>query len=162
MVKDYDCEILYHPGKANKVADALIQKSIATLMSIQELPNSLQKEINSLELELIVGRVSALTLQPTIYESIQGAQELDPELYRIREEVKKGSNSEFSLTTDGVLNLRGRLCVPNDDDIRTQLLTEAHATPYSCHPGATKMYKDLKESFWWSGMKKDVAKFVEK
>ena len=78
MVKDYDCEILYHPGKANKVADALCRKSTATLMSIQELPNSLQKEINSLDLELIVGGVSALTLQPTIYEGIQGAQELDP------------------------------------------------------------------------------------
>ena len=107
LVKDYDCEILYHPGKANKVADALSRKSTATLMSIQELPNSLQKEINSLELELIVGGVSALTLQPTIYENIQGAQELDPELYRIREEVKKGAESEFSLTTDGVLSLRG-------------------------------------------------------
>ncbi|KAL5556706.1 hypothetical protein UlMin_038942 [Ulmus minor] len=81
LVKDYDCEILYHPGKANKVVDALSRKSTATLMSIQELPNSLQKEINSLVLELIVGGVSALTLQPTIYESIQGAQELDPELY---------------------------------------------------------------------------------
>ena len=122
LVKDYDCEILYHPGKANKVADALSRKSTATLMSIQELPNSLQKEINSLELELIVGGVSALTLQPTIYEKIQGAQELDPELYRIREEVKKGSNSEFSLTTDGVLSLRGRLCVLDDDELRTQLL----------------------------------------
>ena len=62
LVKDYDCEILYHPGKANKVVDALSRKSTATLMSIQELPNSLQKEINSLELELIVGGVSALTL----------------------------------------------------------------------------------------------------
>ena len=79
----------------------------------------MQKDINSLDLELIVGGVSALTLQPTIYESIQGAQELDPELYRIREEVQKGSNSKFSLTSDGVLNLRGRLCVPNDDDLRT-------------------------------------------
>ncbi|KAL5560800.1 hypothetical protein UlMin_037011 [Ulmus minor] len=73
LVKDYDCEILYHPGKANKVADALSRKSTATLISIQKLPNSLQKEINSLDLELILGEVSALMLQPTIYESIQGA-----------------------------------------------------------------------------------------
>ena len=41
-------------------------------------------------------------------------------------------------------------------------MTEAHATPYSIHQGATKKYKDLKESFWWPSMKGNVAKFVEK
>ena len=50
-------------------------------MSIQGLPNSLQKDINSLKLELIVGQLLTLTLQPTIFEGIQGAQELDPELH---------------------------------------------------------------------------------
>ena len=62
LVKDYDCEILYHLGKANHVADTLSRKSIATLMSIHGLPYPLQKEINDLELELIVGQVSTLTL----------------------------------------------------------------------------------------------------
>ncbi|KAL5564201.1 hypothetical protein UlMin_027365 [Ulmus minor] len=82
---------------------------------------------------------------------MQGAQELDPALHRIREEVKEGENTEFSLSSDGILNFRGRVCVPDDPELRTQILTEAHATPYSVHPGATKMYKDLKEKFWWSG-----------
>ncbi|KAL5541311.1 hypothetical protein UlMin_044571 [Ulmus minor] len=131
-------------------------------MSIQALPHPLQKEINSLELEFITGQVSALTLQPTIFECMQGAQELDPTLQRIREEVKEGKNTEFHLSSDRTLNFRGRVCVPDDPELRTQILTEAHATPYSVHPGATKMYKDLKEKFWWSGMKGDVAKFVEK
>ncbi|KAL5563733.1 hypothetical protein UlMin_033480 [Ulmus minor] len=79
---------------------------------------------------------------------MQGAQELDPVLHRIREEVKEGKHTEFSLSSDGILNFRGRVCVP---ELRTQILSEAHATPYSVHPGATKMYKDLKEKFWWSG-----------
>jgi len=51
---------------------------------------------------------------------------------------------------------------PQREELRNQLLTEAHITPYSIHPGATKMYKDLKEGFWWSGMKKDVANYVAK
>ena len=38
---------------------------------------------------------------------------------------------------------------------------EAHYTPYTVHPGATKMYKDVSKVFWWIGLKRDVAKFVE-
>ena len=87
---------------------------------------------------------------------------MDPELNRIREAVKNGTNAEFSLSPDGVLNLKGRICIPNDEELRKQLLEEAHTTPYSVHPGATKMYKDMKEGFWWLGMKKDVANYVAK
>ena len=46
--------------------------------------------------------------------------------------------------------------------MREQLLIEAHETPYSVHPGTTKMYQDLKKGYWWPGMKKDVVRFVEK
>ncbi|KAL5550615.1 hypothetical protein UlMin_000791 [Ulmus minor] len=118
LVKDYDCEILYHPGKANCVADALSRKSTAT-----------------------------------------GVQEFDPQLLRVKERVLEGKEAEFSVSTDGVLHYKGRLCIPDDAEIKEQLLSEAHATPYSVHPGATKMYQDLKERFWWSGMKKEVAEY---
>ena len=110
-------------------------------MSIQALPHPLQKEINRLELEFIVGQVSVLTLQPTIFEFMQGAKELDPALHQIREEVKEGKNTEFSLSSDGILNFRGRVCVPDDPELRAQILTEAHATRYSFHPGATRCIK---------------------
>ncbi|KAL5567930.1 hypothetical protein UlMin_024505 [Ulmus minor] len=100
LVKDYDCEILYHPGKANRVADALSRNTSATLMSIQGLPKLLQSDINSLELEFIGGQLSALTLQPTIMEGMRGAQELDPNIFRIREAVENGTNTEFSISTD--------------------------------------------------------------
>ena len=101
-----------------------------------------------MELELLEGQLSTLTLQPTIFEGIQGPQELDLELHQIREVVKEGTNTEFSLSTDGVLNCRGRLCIPNDEELRNQILTEAHATPYSVHSDAMKMYKNLKKDFW--------------
>ena len=117
LVKDYNCKIMYHPGKANRVAEALSQKSTTTLMSIQGLPSPLQKEINSLELELIEGHFSTLTLQPTIFEGIQRVQDLDPELQRIRESIKEGTNTKFSLSLNGVLNFKGRLCVPNDEKL---------------------------------------------
>nr|GFC62004.1 retrotransposon-related protein [Tanacetum cinerariifolium] len=53
-----------------------------------------------------------------------------------------------------------RLVVPNDATLREALLTEAHSSPFSVHPGSMKMYHDLKQYFWWSGMKSDVATFV--
>nr|GFB79032.1 putative reverse transcriptase domain-containing protein [Tanacetum cinerariifolium] len=55
-----------------------------------------------------------------------------------------------------------RLCVPNDATLREALLTEAHSSPFSVHPGSTKMYHDLKQHFWWIVMKRDVATFVSK
>nr|GFC54922.1 putative reverse transcriptase domain-containing protein [Tanacetum cinerariifolium] len=55
-----------------------------------------------------------------------------------------------------------RLVVPNDASLRETLLTEAHSSPFSIHPGSTKMYHDLKQHFWWSGMKRDVATFVSR
>ena len=61
-----------------------------------------------------------------------------------------------------MLRLQGRLCVPNIDDLRQRIMAEVHEAQYSIHPGATKMYRDLREISWWSGMKKDIAAFVAK
>nr|GFB00603.1 retrotransposon protein, putative, Ty3-gypsy subclass [Tanacetum cinerariifolium] len=69
---------------------------------------------------------------------------------------------EFYLDDDNVLWQGTRLVVPNDATLREALLTEAHSSPFSIHPGSTKMYHDLKQHFWWSGMKGDVALFVSK
>lgn len=55
-----------------------------------------------------------------------------------------------------------RLCVPANKELREELLEEAHRSSYSIHLGETKMYRDLREQFWWSGMKRDVADFVSK
>jgi IS30 family transposase len=50
--------------------------------------------------------------------------------------------------------------VPDIPEIKQLILKEAHETPYSIHPGSTKMYMDLKELFWWNNMKREIAKFV--
>ncbi|KAL5574118.1 hypothetical protein UlMin_023715 [Ulmus minor] len=92
LVKDYDCEILYHPGKANCVADALSRKSTVTVMSIRKMPEMLQKDIQKLDMEVIVGQLSTLTLQPMVFDGIKGAQELDPQLLKWKEQVLEGKN----------------------------------------------------------------------
>ncbi|GKA63893.1 putative nucleotidyltransferase, ribonuclease H [Tanacetum coccineum] len=75
---------------------------------------------------------------------------------------KKGKQEEFRVDDHGVIWYGNRLCVPDDSSLREAILTEAHSSPFSIHPGSTKMYRDLKQKFWWNGMKHDVARFVAK
>ena len=63
---------------------------------------------------------------------------------------------------EGVIRFHNRVCVPNIVDVREHVLAEAHRSRISIHPSNTKMYQDLKRSFWWSGMKRDVAEFVSR
>ena len=148
LVKDYDCEILYHPGKANKVADALSRKSSAMLMAISALPRPLQKDICDSEIEILAEKLSDMSLQPTLLEELKKSQEFDPSLIRSRTEALEEKNSEFGVSEDGMLHHKGRLCVPNDKKVNNQILSKAHGTPYSIHSEAKKMYKDLKRTFW--------------
>jgi len=64
------------------------------------------------------------------------------------------------MEVDGTIYFRGRLCVPQKAEVKMDILREAHRTPYTVHPGETKMYRDLKQSFWWKRMKVDIAKYV--
>nr|GFD40954.1 retrotransposable element Tf2 [Tanacetum cinerariifolium] len=84
--------------------------------------------------------------------------DLEREIWTIVENLDK--QVEFHLDNDNVLWQNTRLVVPNDVSLREALLTEAHSSPFSVHPSSTKMYHDLKQHFWWSGMKRDVAMFV--
>ncbi|XP_027936160.1 uncharacterized protein LOC114191177 [Vigna unguiculata] len=61
---------------------------------------------------------------------------------------------------DDILRFKGRVCGLGGPLFRRQILKESHQSRLSIHPGMTKMYKDLKESFWWNEMKSDVADFV--
>ena len=61
---------------------------------------------------------------------------------------------------DDILRFKGRVCGLGGPLFRRQILKESHQSRLSIHPGMTKMYKDLKESFWWNEMKLDVANFV--
>ncbi|KAL0540248.1 hypothetical protein IC582_024481 [Cucumis melo] len=54
----------------------------------------------------------------------------------------------------------GRLCVPEGGAVKTELLTESHSSPFTMHPGSTKMYQDLRNVYWWRNIKREVADFV--
>ena len=65
------------------------------------------------------------------------------------------------MSNDGVLRFGNRLCVPNDFALKKEIMEEAHRTPYLVHPGSTKMYRDIRETYWWNNMKREIAQFVD-
>ena len=56
---------------------------------------------------------------------------------------------------DGFLYYRDRVCVLNDDELKKSILEDAHSGSFAMHSSSTKMYQDLKTSYWWFGMKRD-------
>ncbi|KAL0556462.1 hypothetical protein IC582_004976 [Cucumis melo] len=107
-------------------------------------------------------QLAQLTVQPTLRQRIIGAQSNDPYLVEKRGLAEAGQAEGFSISSDGGLVFEGRLCVPSNSAIKTELLSEAHSSPFSMHPGSTKMYQDLKRVYWWRNMKREVAEFVSR
>ena len=150
------------------VADALSRKRKGTLayqISEQEM---LVKEFAKLEIDLVVpphniqARIATMSATPTLRERIIEAQKEDGFLEKMRKEARSDSTKGFIEAGDGSLVYKSRLCLPKHEEIRHEILTEAHSTPYTAHPGGTKMYQDLKKMFWWRNMKGCIARFVQK
>ena len=85
------------------------------------------------------------------------AQKSDEKIYAIVCHNREGKETEFLVNEDGFLYYRDQVCVPNDDELKKSILEDGS---FSMHPGSTKMYQDLKTSYWWFGMKRDVLEFV--
>jgi len=101
----------------------------------------------------------ALHITSSTVERIKQGQQDDSELRKMIQKVEEGPIPEFTIK-DGILKFRNRLCVPNNPELRKELLKESHDSVLTTHPGSTKMYQDLKSHFWWSGMKRDIAEYV--
>nr|ABA97778.2 retrotransposon protein, putative, Ty3-gypsy subclass [Oryza sativa Japonica Group] len=151
LIKDYDMGIHYHPGKANVVADALSRKSYCNVAWVEQLCCEVQRDLEHLNLGIVEhGFVAALEAQPTLVEQVRIAQASDPEIAELKKNMRVGKARGFVEDEQGTIWMGERLCVPENKELKDLILTEAHQTQYSIHPGSTKMYQDLKEKFWWA------------
>ncbi|XP_075499334.1 uncharacterized protein LOC142537724 [Primulina tabacum] len=95
-------------------------------------------------------------------ETVKLNQDRDPALTKLKEQVREGKSQDHQSDDKGILWMKRRLCVPDSDNLRQEIMAKAHKSKFSVHPGSTKMYRDLKNNFWWNGMKRDVAEFVSR
>jgi hypothetical protein len=79
---------------------------------------------------------------------------------KIERNIKEEKSPGFMKDGQGMLWYKGRICVPNIKELKDKILCEAHESAYSTHPGRNKMYHDHKSTYWWYGIKRDVAKYV--
>ncbi|XP_070042768.1 uncharacterized protein [Nicotiana tomentosiformis] len=150
------------------MADALSQKSMGSLAYLEADQRPLAKEVHqlaSLGVRLVDSSEGGVIVQNRVESSlvmeVKKKQYNDPLLVQLKEGIRKHKTMAFSLgMDDGTLRYQGRLCVPNVDGLWEIIMTEAHTSRYSVHPGSTKMYHDLKEVYWWNDMKRNVANLL--
>jgi len=163
-MKDYEFALQYHPGKANVVADALSRKTRRRLAALR---CSLHKDLMTLgqydwrpEVGGCTVFLGAVTVQPSWISRIVAAQAEDSWIQTRKGEITQEPSDDWSVGADGGLRMKGRLVLPESTELRKELFDEAHRARYTVHPGATKMYKDLRRTFWGKNLRRDVAIYV--
>jgi hypothetical protein len=141
LIKDYELEIHYHPGKANVVADALSRKSQVNMLAAHSMPFELVKKFDRLSLGFLNNTQGvAIELEPTLEQDIRKGQKDDEKINEIRQLIIDGKGLDFYEDAEGVVWFKDRLCIPDITSIWELILKEAHEIVYSIHPGSEKLY----------------------
>ncbi|GJS81258.1 putative reverse transcriptase domain-containing protein [Tanacetum coccineum] len=153
LLSDYDCEIRYHPGKANVVADALSRKERDQPLRVRALVMTIGLDLPK---QILNAQTEARKPENIKNEDVGGML------------VENAKNPEAIRTenleprADGTLCLNDRSWLPCYGDLWTVIMHESHKSKYSIHPGSDKMYQDMKKLYWWPNMKADIATYVSK
>jgi hypothetical protein len=142
------------------VADALSCKKYCNTTFARKMQPELQREIEYLNLSMVNESKVTMEVEPTLEAEIHDGQLEDAKLKETQHLIWDNKTSDFLEDSQGTLWLGKRICVSNLKHIKKLILREAHDSAYSIHPGSTKMYNNLKNRYWWYGMKRDVVEYV--
>jgi hypothetical protein len=143
------------------VVDALSRRSHLSQLVVDSMLFELCEEFDKLNLRIIVNtKTMEMEVGLSLLQEIRRGQLEDEKVQEIKRNIKEEKSPGFSEDDEGVLWYKGRICVPNVKELKDKTLCEAHESAYSIHPGGSKMYHDLKGTYWWYGMKRDVAEYI--
>jgi hypothetical protein len=106
------------------------------------------------------GSLNQLKLESILLQKIIDAQRSDKGMEYIHKKIEADKANCFRKDDQVIVWFNNRIVVPKNDEVRQQIMDEAHLSRYSIHPGSTKMYQDLKQHYWWTKMKIEIARYV--
>ncbi|GJW07780.1 putative reverse transcriptase domain-containing protein, partial [Tanacetum coccineum] len=133
LLSDYDCEIRYHPGKANVVVDALSRKEQNKPLRVRALVMTIGLNLPK---QILEAQIEAQKPENLKNKDVGGM---------IRKDIPK---EKLEPRADGTQCLNGRSWLPCYGDLRILIMHESHKSKYSIHPGSDKMYQDMKKLYW--------------
>nr|GFC98815.1 putative reverse transcriptase domain-containing protein [Tanacetum cinerariifolium] len=137
-----DCDIRYHPGKANVMADALSRKERDVPLRVRDLVMIISLDLPK---QILAAQIEALKPDNLEKEDVGGM---------IRTDIPK---ERLEPRADGTLCLNGRSWLPCYGDLRFVIMHKSHKSKYSIYLGFEKMYQDVKKLYWWPNIKADIA-----
>ncbi|GKC34522.1 putative reverse transcriptase domain-containing protein [Tanacetum coccineum] len=150
LLSNYDCDIRYHPGKANMVANEDVGGMIRKDVPKEKLKPRVDRNLCLIPKQILGAQIKALKPENLEKEDVSGM---------IRKDIPK---EKLEPRADGTLCLNDRSWLPCYGDLRSVVMHESHKSKYSVHPGSEKMYQDMKKLYWWPNIKADIATYVSK